>query len=97
MEKFDIEVRRNGNKNCTEVDVVVTLPLYIEKCCIHFSFECSHQYAAALLQKHIEEQLCIALEQIRKNAYKRGYSDHRKKQRKLTEFYRNFNPKDIGW
>jgi len=38
-----------------------------------------------------------ALEAIRKTAYEQGYQDGRRKQRKLSEFWNNWNPKEIGW
>jgi len=101
MEKFDIQVKRNGNKNCTEVEIVVTLPLFVEKfrviCCLHFTWECGTEYTSALLEEYLQQKIWTTLEQIRKKAYEKGYSDHKKKQKKLTEFYQNFNPEDIGY
>ena len=97
MQKFEIWARRNGNKNCTQVDVVVQLPLFIEKSNLHFTFECGSEYSAALLEDYINEKLWKILEQIRKNAYEKGYSDHRKRNKKLTEFYQDFDPDNIGY
>jgi len=97
MADFDIYVKRNGNKNCTEVDIVVTLPFYIERCCLHFTWECEKQYASALLEEYLQQKIWTTLEQIRKNAYEKGYSDHKKRQKKLTEFCTNFDPENIGY
>lgn len=97
MEKFDIWVKRNGEKTCTEVQIMVRLPLYIEKCNVPFTFECGQEYSSALLEDYIQDKIWKTLEQIRKKAYEKGYSDHRKKQKKLTEFFSDFDPNNIGY
>jgi len=97
MADFDIQVKRNGNKNCTDVEIVATLPLFVEKYCLHFKFNCGIEYASALLEEYLQQKIWTTLKQIRKKAYEKGYSDHKKKQKKLTEFFQTFNPEDIGY
>lgn len=94
---FNIEFTRNGREDCTTVIVSIQTNLQVEKCVLGFSWECTHQYASALLQQYLQKQLDDTLSEIRKRAYQRGLKDGRGKKRILTQFGNSFRAEYVGW
>ena len=76
----------NGKKDCTTVICRVNTGLDIELPVLLFTWECGSQYAAALLVKHLQENLHEMIEQCHRNGYNQGWQDAKAKKRKKTDF-----------
>lgn len=77
------------DNNCVKILIGTDLPHDCEgkiETTIPFSWEQTHPYQAALLQKYIDERLRDWMRCIRRESYEAGYRDGKGKKRKETWF-----------
>ncbi len=70
-------------------EVVMAITIQIPDCSDYdfsFSFDCKDDVYAALLAEKLRKQLYDSISRAKANAYDRGYSDGRGKQKKETYF-----------
>lgn len=94
---FDICFIRNRQKDCTVVTASIELDLPIERSVLSFNWEATHQYAAVLLERHLNKELDSAIQNARRLAYEQGWNDKKARRRKKTEFMASFTTKEIGF
>lgn len=87
---FEIDFTKNGQRDCTVVHIKIDLDLPIEQCILDFTWECSTQYAAELLKRHLSAKYLSCIKNAHKKAYLQGYKDGRGKQKKKTYFSDSF-------
>ena len=87
----------NGEKNCTEVQMVVELSLPIDNASFIWKWEAGSSDRAYLLAREMGEQFEAAVERAHRLAYEQGYKDGRGKKRKKTAFARGFYDNGVCW
>jgi len=81
-----ITFKRDGSKLKVSVEsnLPTTANVYI------LDWECRDECYAALLLSHFQTQLGDKLQEIRREAYEKGFDDHKKRKQKGEWFRRNF-------
>lgn len=77
-----ITLKREGTKVRLEFDS----GLKIERNVFIFEWECGQEYAAELLTKQLTDNMHGRIEKIRREAYEKGFEDHKKRQPKEEWF-----------
>ncbi len=84
-----IEVTRKTQTD-TEVNVEITTDIPCENCRLIFTFNAIHQYAAALLKRHLSEAIGNFIQNEREQNYLQGYLDGKGHKQKRLFFSRAF-------
>ena len=87
---FSIKFTRNGQKDCTQVDVEIDTALPVEQRIISVSVERDNQISAELLCRHLDEEYHRLIKKAHQDAYEQGFKDGRQHKKMKTWFRRNF-------